>query len=138
MSGLEVAGIVLGAFPIALSVLGAYRDAANSLGVFHKIRLEHKKWCDDLEYHQLVFKSHLRELLLPLVADDDKIAELLAAPGAECWKEQDIAKLLQIRLHDSYALYMRYLYGMRRALDEVNRELALGSASILESLHSTV
>ncbi|KAK0730182.1 hypothetical protein B0H67DRAFT_651983 [Lasiosphaeris hirsuta] len=50
---------------------------ATRLGLFFKT----KKRRDDLELRQLLFTRHLKQLLLPLVVDDDKIKVLLAAPG---------------------------------------------------------
>lgn len=127
MSGFEIAGIVLGAFPIAISALEAYRDIAQRLGLFHKIRLEYKKWRDDLEFYNLAFTRNLRQLLLPLIADDEKVAELLSAPGGNCWKEESIAEIFEKRLQGSYHLYMQHIQDMKRTLEEINTELDIDS-----------
>ncbi|KAL6879175.1 hypothetical protein J3F83DRAFT_725360 [Trichoderma novae-zelandiae] len=127
MSGFEIAGIALGAFPIALSALEAYRDIAQRLGLFHKIRLEYKKWRDDLEFYKVAFTRNLRQLLLPLVADDERIRELLLDPGGGCWKEESLAEVFERRLQESYQLYMQYIQNIKGILDEINRELAIGS-----------
>ncbi|KAL7823711.1 hypothetical protein V8C26DRAFT_433671 [Trichoderma gracile] len=140
MSGFEIAGIVLGAFPIAISALEAYRDIAQRLGLFHKIRLELKKWRDDLEFYKVAFRRILRQLLLPLVADDEKVEELLSEPGGDCWKERSIADLLEKRLQDSYQLYMQYIRYMKRILDEINTELAIDTQwakNLLDSSQTT-
>ncbi|UKZ72674.1 hypothetical protein TrVFT333_000307 [Trichoderma virens FT-333] len=107
MSGFEIAGIVLRSFPIAINALEAYTKIAHRLGLFYKIRLEYKKWREDLEFHKLTFTTNLRKLLLPLVADDQKIKELLLSPGGDCWNEERIAELLQKRLQESYGLHMQ-------------------------------
>ncbi|KAK0709991.1 hypothetical protein B0T26DRAFT_755112 [Lasiosphaeria miniovina] len=137
MSGFEVAGLVLGAFPIAITALDKYREIATRLGVFFKIQLEYKRWRDDLEFHQLVFTRHLRQLLLPLVADDDKIAELLSAPGGDSWRDDAIAKLLQKRLRDSYELYFEYIKGIKRVMADINQELAVDSAAIQDGIKTS-
>jgi len=134
MSGFEVAGVVLGAFPIAITALDKYREVATRLGLFFKIQLEYKKWRDDLEFHQLLFTRHLTQLLLPLVADDDKIKVLLAAPGSDSWRDPWIAGLLRKRLRKSYELYFEYIKGIKRVMDEINRELAVDSSSVQERL----
>ena len=138
MSGFEIAGVVLGAFPLALSALEKYREIATRLGVFYKIRLEYKKWRDDLEFHQLLFIRHLRQLLLPLVVDDDKIQELLSSPGGDRWKDQSTALLLEKRLGDSHPLYLRYINGIERVIDNINRELSTDSRSVQEQINTPV
>ena len=137
MSGFEVAGVVLGAFPLAISALDKYREVATRLGLFFKIQLEYKKWRDDLEMHQLLFTRHLKQLLLPLVADDDKIKVLLAAPGGDSWKDPSISSLLEQRLRESYKLYFGYIKGIERVMEEINHELAVDSSSVQERLNAS-
>ncbi|KAL7934081.1 hypothetical protein V8C35DRAFT_303157 [Trichoderma chlorosporum] len=127
MSGFELAGTVLNAFPIAISALEVYRKLADQLGLFFKIKYEYRKWRNDLDFHKLAFTKNLRELLLPLVADDEKIRELLLAPGGDCWKDESIARLFKQRLQDSYGLYMQYIQHIKEALDEINEVLAVNS-----------
>lgn len=126
-SGLEIAGIVLHAFPLAINTLEICRDAAKLVGLFLQIKLAYKRWRDDLEFHKLLFTKNLRQLLLPLVLDDDTIEELLLAPGGDRWREERIARLFEERLGESYGLYMQYIHGMDQTMDEINRELAVDS-----------
>lgn len=83
MSGIEVAGLVLGAFPLLIKSLEYHREMADAAGVFWKIKREYRKWAHDLEMCNLAFSGNLQSLLLPLVADDDAIKELLADPGGK-------------------------------------------------------
>lgn len=138
MSGFEIAGLVLGAFPLAISALEKYRDMATRLGLFFKIRLEYKKVLDNLEIHQLTFTRHLRQLLLPLIVDDDKIGALLADPGGPSWKEKAVAELLERRLQDSFPLYMNCILGLQRVMDDINHELALDSEAVQDKVNSPV
>ncbi|KAH8685345.1 hypothetical protein BGZ61DRAFT_58203 [Ilyonectria robusta] len=130
MSGFEVAGLVLGAFPLAITALEKYREVATRLGLFRHIRLQYKKCRDDLEFHRLVFKRNLRHLLLPLVVDDDRIEALLADPGGDSWKEPLVADLLEKRLQDSFELYIEYIEGMDCVMKEIHKELAFDSQSV--------
>ncbi|KAK0631100.1 hypothetical protein B0T17DRAFT_488289 [Bombardia bombarda] len=136
MSGFEIAGAALGAFPLAIHALDQYREVAARLGLFFKIRLEYKKCRDDVHFHQLTFSRHLRQLLLPLVADDATIADLLSDPGGQKWKDPKIAELLETRLQESYGLYLEYIKGIRQVMDEINRELAVDTGSVQEKLAS--
>ncbi|KAF5696849.1 hypothetical protein FMUND_15577 [Fusarium mundagurra] len=136
MSGFEVAGIVLGAFPLAITALDKYREVATRLSLFRMIRREHKKCLDDLEFNHTWFICNLRQLLLPVVVDDDKIEELLAAPGGPGWREPELDDLLQKRLKDGYTLYFAYISEMKRVMDELNGELALDSEPVQGNLDS--
>ncbi|RSM08746.1 hypothetical protein CEP52_004490 [Fusarium oligoseptatum] len=138
MSGFEIAGVVLGAFPIALSALEKYREGAKRVDLFYAIRREHKKCRDDLVFNNLLFKSNLRRLLLPLVVDDDKIEELLSAPGGPGWREKELDNLLQKRMKDGYTLYFDYIAEMKRIMDELNRVLALDSEVVQRNLDTAV
>ncbi|KAL7917643.1 hypothetical protein ACQKWADRAFT_324459 [Trichoderma austrokoningii] len=126
-SGLEIAGIVLHAFPLAINTLEICRDAAKVVGSFLQIKLAYKKWRDDLEFHRLLFTKNLRQLLLPLVLDDNTIEELLLAPGGDGWTEEQTVRLFEERLGESYDLYMKYIHGMNQTIIEINRELAVDS-----------
>ncbi|KAF3077054.1 hypothetical protein CFAM422_000398 [Trichoderma lentiforme] len=127
MSGFQIAGIVLGAFPIAISALEAYHDIAERVGLFLTIKNEYTNWKNDLNFYKLSFTINMRQLLLPLVADDDTITELLMAPGGDRWQDRSIAELLEKRLGGSYELYRQYIQNMKRVLDEINRELLIDS-----------
>ncbi|KAK4075363.1 uncharacterized protein Triagg1_4484 [Trichoderma aggressivum f. europaeum] len=127
MSGFQIAGIVLGAFPIAINALEAYQDIAERVGLFLTIKNEYINWKNELNFHKLSFTINMRQLLLPLVADDDMIAELLNAPGGDRWQDKSVAELLEKRLEGSYELYMQYIQNMRRILEEINRELLIDS-----------
>ncbi len=134
MSGFEVAGVVLGAFPLVLSALEKYREIATRLGLWGKVRLEYKKWRDDLDFHQILFTRQLKQLLLPLVADDDKIRELLSSPGGDSWKDQSISNLLEERLGDSHQLYLQYINGIERVMGEISQELSIDSRLVQEQM----
>ncbi len=106
--------------------------------MFYKVRLEYKKWRDDLEFHQLLFIRQLRQLLLPLVIDDDEAEALLADPGAKLWSDPSIAALLRKRLGASHQLYLEYINGMNRVVQEIHRELSVDVAAIQSQMRGAV
>ncbi|KAI7782210.1 hypothetical protein LA080_013755 [Diaporthe eres] len=130
MSGLEVAGLVLGAFPIAIEVLGRYKEVARRLGFWYKIATDHKKCDSQLKFHQLVYVSNLKKLLLPLAGlDDARIDELLDNPGGKSWTEARTAENLEKRLGDSHEIYLQCIYEFQDGLKAMNHELAFDVAS---------
>jgi hypothetical protein len=138
MSGIEVIGVVLGAFPIAIMALEKYGKLATRLNLFYSIRSEHKRCLDDLVYHQILFKMHLRRLLLPLAVDDDKIDELLNDPGGTSWKEESIDDILKRRMKDAYLPYFGYVQEMARVMEDLNQCLALDSEAVQNNLSNQV
>ncbi|KAH7354000.1 hypothetical protein B0T11DRAFT_122610 [Plectosphaerella cucumerina] len=136
MSGFEIAGLVLGAFPLAILALEKHREVATRLGLFYKIKLEHKKCMDDLVYQQLYLKRHLRKLILPLKVnyDDAKINELLADPDGPGWKDATVSAMFEERLQDSYELYLSYIQSIKETMDRLNHELAADSDTIQDQV----
>ncbi|OIW28722.1 hypothetical protein CONLIGDRAFT_703809, partial [Coniochaeta ligniaria NRRL 30616] len=135
MSGIEVAGLVLGAFPVAIWALEQYRDVARLMGFWFEIRLEYQRSSNELKFHRLSFLRNLKRLLLPLVSDDTQLQRLINEPGGSLWKDPDIQKALEARLQDSYELYLEILGEMQRVMQEVNQELAVDSDVVQEKIH---
>jgi len=138
MSGFEVAGIVLGAFPIALHVLDDYREMAKRAGLWYRIRLEHARCRNEVKFQSVTLNSHMRRLILPLLVDDAKINQLLSDLGGESWKEPAIEALLKDRLGHAYDLYLDYMKGMEETMIRLNKELSMDSNSVQEQLNSPV
>jgi hypothetical protein len=134
MSGFEIAGIVLGAFPLALEALENYRNVARTFGFWWEIRYEYQKCSSELKYHRLAFGRNLKLLLLPLVEDDGQIRQLLADPGGEGWKEPHVAKHLEGRLHDSYEIYLEIVSEMQRTMEKLNDELSVDKKGFQEKV----
>ena len=106
MSGVEIAGFVLAAFPLMITALEHYRESAEVLEGWWKIKSEYRKCKNDLNYHKLAFEENLEELLLPLIADEDKLQRLLDHPGGPEWKDPNLEKLLQKRMPKTYSSYL--------------------------------
>lgn len=127
MSGFELAGIVLGAFPIAISAIDDYRRMARKVEALKDIRVTYLRCSEDLKNEALAFKRHLRMLVLPLVVDSDSANALLANPSGERWKDADIADLLETKLGESHELYLSYVDRMVETLAKISEEMAIDS-----------
>lgn len=126
MSGLEVAGLVLGAFPIALEVLDKYKEAGRRFGFWLRVAAEHQKCDSKLQFQRLLYINNLRHLLLPMaMLDDAGIEQLLRDPGGTAWKKDETTYMLKQRLGSSYELYLRCMLDFKDALGAMNHELAL-------------
>ncbi|KAI1389422.1 uncharacterized protein F4822DRAFT_199745 [Hypoxylon trugodes] len=134
MSGIEVAGLVLGAFPLAIEALDRYREVATRAGLFYQIKLKHRQCRNRLEREKLVYTGNLKQLLLPMVVDDEKITEMLSNPGGPSWKDEATSELLKTRLKDAHNAYMDCIENMDGVMKGLIHELALDSNTITKSL----
>lgn len=108
MSGFEVAGLVLGAFPLAIEILGRYTEVKRRFRIWYDIKGELNHCIFELQYQQHVYENNLRALLLPLVGlDDADIDKLLQDAGGQSWTEASNADALKTRLGNSHELYMQ-------------------------------
>jgi len=129
MSGVEVAGFVLAAFPLAISALEHYRQTAETLGVFWKIRREYKTWTHSLDICRLAFEQNLEEFLLPLITDEDELQRLIAEPDGVEWKNPELEKRLRQRLPRSYNLYLESIDRIKDVMNDLKHELGIDKAS---------
>lgn len=138
MSGLEIAGLVLGAFPVVIGALGQISEVAKRVGQFKNIQVEHSKCLMELEFQKIVFRHHLKDVLLPLFVEDAEIPGLLSDPAGPAWRKPQFDQLLRLRLWSCSELYMFYLEEMNSTLSKMGRELALDSDPILSRLKAGV
>ena len=120
MSGLEILGVILGAFPLAISAMEHYEDCKKVAGAFYKIRRAHRKDFGRVKDCQLKFRLNMKELLLPLLADDVvsriEYEQLLASPGGPGWQEDHVEDSLAERLGDCHERYIEILKEMEEAM----------------------
>jgi hypothetical protein len=134
MSGLEVAGVVLGAFPLIISGLEHWRDMAKVSGFFWRIRKEYTKCRSDVKYQKIMFQRNMKELLLPMVAEAE-INELLNDPGGAKWtNNQTLQDQLEGRLQESYGVYTGVIEHMKETIDALRKELCFDDASVQSRL----
>ncbi|KAH6849665.1 hypothetical protein B0I37DRAFT_369530 [Chaetomium sp. MPI-CAGE-AT-0009] len=134
MSGFEVAGIVLGAFPILLSALEGYRALARTAGLWSNIRSEHQKCKNEVNAQRVAFVGNLKRLLLRLAIDDGKISQLLASPGGDEWRDDEIVRQLKDHLLNAYDIVLETIEDMGRAAEELKKEMAANEDSLQQRI----
>lgn len=134
MSGLEIAGVLLGTFPLIISGLEHWRDVAKVGGFFWRVRKEYTKCRSDVQFHEILYKRNLKELLLPIVNDADKVARLVGDPGGKDWSSKALQECLEGQLQESYGLYMEIIREMNETAGELRKELSLDKATVQSKL----
>ncbi|EMD65041.1 hypothetical protein COCSADRAFT_51158, partial [Bipolaris sorokiniana ND90Pr] len=130
----EVAGLVLGAFPLLISGIEHWRDVAKVGGFYWRIRKEYTKFQRDIQFHEIVYKKNLKELLLLLLHDVDEVAKLIANPGGLKWSDKALQRQLERRLKESYQLYLDTMTEMNEIAEELKKELYFGEKNVQDKL----
>lgn len=134
MSGLEIAGVVLATFPLIISGLEHWRDVARVGGFRWRVQKQYDKFRSDVQYHEILYKQNLEELLLPIVDDADEVARLVRDPDGEDWRTQALQERLEGRLQESNGLYMEIIREMNETAQELRKELSLDNATLQNKL----
>lgn len=138
MSGIEIAGLLLGAFPLLVSALENYRQSAEVLEDWWQIKKEYKRCKNEIKAQELAFENNLERFLLPLVVDDDEIATLIAEPGGERWKDPTLEDKLKDRLPKSYGLFLDTIYDIKSTVDGLKEELGVNREAFQKGLDPNV
>lgn len=139
MSGFEIAGIVLGAFPIALELLDKYQEVAKRMGLWRHIGEHHNHCKTKLAVQKLQYSHNLKKLLLPMESmDEHAIAKLMENPKGDGWKEGTTADQLEKRLGASYDPYISIMEMFDKSLSKVSKQLALDMAELGERMDANV
>ncbi|KAF1925144.1 uncharacterized protein M421DRAFT_44651, partial [Didymella exigua CBS 183.55] len=134
MSGLEVAGVILGAFPLLISSIEHWRGVAKVGGFYWRIRKEYTKCQRDIQFHEILYKNNLKELLLPLIPDANEVAKLIADPSGQRWGDVALQKRLESRLHESYQSYQDTITKMNEISQDLKKELCFDKETVQDQL----
>jgi hypothetical protein len=127
MSGVEVAGLVLGALPLLLAGLQFYAEGIAVTKRYWKYREEVNSLLDDLKAENAVYQNSIETLLLGVV-DAKDVTEFLANPGGELWKAASFEGRLKKRLGASYDPYLSIVTKLRTTAEKFKDRLKLGDS----------
>jgi hypothetical protein len=122
MSGIEIAGLALGAFPIMLRLLDDYRKASETLDDWWQIRRAYEDWKHDLDYHQMRFDQNSRLILTPMMVDYE-LEAFLRDPAGSNWKDKRWEPRLKERLSDSYDVVVKIISDVYDVMEKLKKEL---------------
>ena len=125
MSGIEAAGLVLGALPLLIVALEHYAEGANTLRMCFKYERELKDLARIVRANYLFYKDTCTTLLT-YIAPPKKIAVLLQDIGGKEWEDQDLRNKLSQFLGDSYDVYKDSIESMKLVVEEFEKKLRLG------------
>lgn len=107
MSGVEVAGVVLGAFPILVNCLQYYRKGFEPLEEWWNFRTSFIKFIDDISHEMMKYNTNMERLLHPIIADNDSFRALMEDAKEPRWTDGSLEVLLEHRLASQYGRFLR-------------------------------
>ncbi|KAG8529092.1 uncharacterized protein KY384_005727 [Bacidia gigantensis] len=127
MSGFEVAGVALGAFPIAIGALNHFLEGVQTIKYWRRYRIKLSDYASVMETHRVYYLDTLDELLQDIVPSEE-MEELMSQPGGVMWKDPRYEQRLKQRLGRSYHAYIRTLAKMHAALNGLCEKLGVDMA----------
>jgi hypothetical protein len=122
MSGLEVAGVVLGSLPLVISALEHYANGIQTAKRYWRYKSELRSLILQIDTERGIFINTLEQLLQGIVRIEH-MKEFLSSPGGKVW--QDAEGQLKDRLRSAYDIYFGNVEGMARSLERMREKLAL-------------
>ena len=118
MSGFEIAGVILGAYPIIMSLLETYKATKANKGAIRLAR--------DLRAERLIFEDFVDLLVTPHVSDKEQAyLKTPASPNLALWKSTTLQKNLRTLLGEEKAdTVIEILKEIRALLKSLQEELA--------------
>ncbi|RPA83858.1 hypothetical protein BJ508DRAFT_51884 [Ascobolus immersus RN42] len=130
MSGLEIAGLVLGGFPLLIEGLNAYRRHFEVLQNWFEFRVKFVEFIDDVNHQMMLYESNLQNLLDPIVSNLKELEELQTDLGHPLWKDGRLLVRLKERLGIQYARFVRIMERMERTIRQLKDLLQITNGGI--------
>ncbi|KAL9580258.1 MAG: hypothetical protein Q9203_006375 [Teloschistes exilis] len=126
MSGIEIAGLVLGAIPLVISALEHYEDIIGPTKTFFKFQGELDCAIRELRNQHTLFEQSIEVLLRPITTDQ-QLSEMIDNTKSKLWQDPDIEQELRSNLGTAYASYMRTVSDIQMIM--------IGIAMKLDNVH---
>ena len=124
-TGIEIAGLVLGAFPLVLGALEHYRDGLRTLQEWWKFRAEFLSLLHEVGVQSVFFTENLEALLAPIVTSEFELKALLDDPANPLWQDSALEEKLKERLPKSYDWYRLTITAIDNILDNLKKRLGI-------------
>lgn len=134
MSGLEIAGVVLGSIPLLISALEHYQQGIRTVQRWLKYDREIRCLIRNLKSENCKLENVCEKLLIGLVPDHC-IEAMVAKPFGELWQDKDIQDKVRSRLWRSFSVFERTVQDMNASVEEMKEKLGAGAEVSLPSVY---
>ena len=125
MSGFEVAGVVLGSFPILLNCLDYYRQGFEPLEEWWNFRTHFIAFVDDIRHQMMKYNGSMIRLLDPIIVDNDSLTALAHDPTDSRWIDGSLDALLLERLAGEHQRFLRVVQRLEQLLNDLKKLLRI-------------
>ncbi|PVI03473.1 hypothetical protein DM02DRAFT_587868 [Periconia macrospinosa] len=129
MSGVELAGLILGCLPILIQGIEKYNEGLDPVKSFLRWEKELPALIRKLRNQHVHYAQTIRILLEPITTEFE-LAEMLSGSVA-LWKDKSMELKLQEKLQDSYFAYQNTISDIERITKRIASKLDLDRASEL-------
>ena len=133
MSGLEIAGVVLGALPLLITALEHYGDGVRTIQKWRKYERELHSVVRNLKTERVKLQNVCEKLLDGLVPAS-RIDSMVEDPLGELWQEVETQKRIRHRLWRSWGVFEQTVKDMKAAIEETMEKLGNGTKASSTSL----
>ncbi|KAH7348034.1 hypothetical protein BKA66DRAFT_447496 [Pyrenochaeta sp. MPI-SDFR-AT-0127] len=132
MSGVEIAGLVLGCLPLLIQGVESYNEGLDPIKSFVRWENELPKLIRKLRNQHVHYAQTIRILFEPITSDTE-LAELLTDFGSsqKLWASEELANKLQDKLQESYQAYQSTIADIERLAVKIASKLDLDRATKL-------
>ncbi|KAF2801194.1 hypothetical protein K505DRAFT_412465 [Melanomma pulvis-pyrius CBS 109.77] len=124
MSGLEIAGVILGSIPLLIVALEHYMEGVDTVRRYVKYKHELASLHRRLVVEQNMFINTC-DLLLSGLVPLNEVSLYLQNPGGAAWKKPEVDASLKARLQRSYKSYFDTIQDLNDAVEEFKKRLKL-------------
>ncbi|KAF2012655.1 hypothetical protein BU24DRAFT_411993 [Aaosphaeria arxii CBS 175.79] len=122
MSGVEVAGLVLGALPLVIAAIESYNEGLDPIKSMMRWERQLPQLIRKLRNEHVHFAQTMRQLLEP-ITDEFELDEMLSEPSGRLWKDHDMAEKLRDKLQESFMAYQATINEIETIMKEIARKL---------------
>lgn len=127
-SGIEIAGLVLAAFPLVVKGLGSYVQGVETIRLWRRYRRQLADYQRQIETQRIWYLDTLEELLDGIVCSDEEVVSLIADPGGTAWQKPEYDARLRTRLDHSYGPYITTIRNLLDSLETIEEKLGLDAS----------
>ncbi|CAH0044980.1 unnamed protein product [Clonostachys solani] len=134
MSGIEVAGLAVGAFPILFEAFKEFRKAAKPLKLWWRFEVEFDNFLAAVQREQIAYSQNLEILIDALDLSEHEKTTLQNVPESNVWYEPRVQSALRRRLQNRhYPWFMEQLRDTNVAVEKLLGLLPIGKAYLVDS-----
>jgi hypothetical protein len=131
MSGIEVAGLAVGAFPILFEAFKEFRKAAKPLKLWWRFEVEFDNFLATVQREQIAYSQNLEILIDSLGLSEYEKATLQNVPESNLWYEPQVQSVLRRRLQNRhYPWFMEQLRDTNAAIEKLLGLLPIGKVGL--------